>query len=196
MLPPEARTQYIGRFHTRADKRASEQKLLADSAAIKEFVEVKRMCNHQKKVVVARRKIKCPTHLALPVAATTRPSAVADTGCSASGIISPADSIALGLPNLGPSAMRIRDANGGTTNAMQETLIQKNEVSGGVGRAIVGPVERSLEGIGQYADEGFVIVYHDAYNGVSVHRKEDVIINWSRASVQTGWRSPTNKSWH
>ena len=94
MLPMGARAQYIGRFHTGADKRASEQKLLADSAAIKEFVEVKRMCNHQKKVVVARRKIKCPTHSALPVAATTRLSAVADTGYSASGIISPTDHIA------------------------------------------------------------------------------------------------------
>ena len=79
---------------------------------------------------------------------------------------------------------------------MQETLILKNEVTGGVGRAIVGPVERLLEGIGQYADEGFVIVYHDGYNGVSVHRMEDVVIDWSRAPVWTGWRSPTDKLWH
>ena len=89
--------------------------------------------------------------------------------------------------------MRIRDANGGTTNAMQKTVILKNEVSGDVGGAIVGPVERSLEGIGQYADEGFVIVYHDGYNGVSIHRKEDVVIDWSREPVWTGWRNPTDR---
>ena len=50
MLPLGARAQYIGRFHTGADKRTSEQKLLADSAAIKELMGVKRMCDHQKKV--------------------------------------------------------------------------------------------------------------------------------------------------
>ena len=48
-------------------------------------------------------------------------------------------------------------------------MIQKNEVTGGVGKAILGPVQQSLEGAGQYADKGLVIVYHDAYNGVSVH---------------------------
>ena len=58
--------------------------------------------------------------------------------------------------------MQIRDAHGGTTNAMGETLILKNEITGGAGKAILGPVERSLEGVGQYADEGFVIIYHDA----------------------------------
>ena len=39
-------------------------------------------------------------------------------------------------------------------------------------------------------------MYHDAYKGVSVHRKEDVIIDWSREPVQTGWRDPTDKLWH
>ena len=53
-----------------------------------------------------------------------------------------------------------------------------------------------LEGVGQYADKGFVIVYHDAYKGVSVHRKEDVVIDWSQEPVQTGWRDPTDKLWH
>ena len=76
--------------------------------------------------------------------------------------------------------MQIRDAHGGTTIASGETLILKNEITGGAGKAILGPVERSLEGVGQYADEGFVIVYHNTYNGVSVHRKEDVVIDWSR----------------
>ena len=75
-------------------------------------------------------------------------------------------------------------------------MIRKNEVTGGVGKAILGPVQQSLEGVGQYADEGLVIVYHDAYNGVSVHRKEDVVIDWSREPVRTGWRSPTDKLWH
>ena len=51
---------------------------------------------------------------------------------------------------------------------------------GGAGKAILGPVEQSLEGVGQYADKGFLIVYHNAYNGVSVHRKDDVVINWDR----------------
>ena len=60
----------------------------------------------------------------------------------------------------------------------------------------MGLVKQSLEGVGQYADEGFVIVYHDAYNGVSVHRKEDVIINGDREPVRTGWRNPTDKLWH
>ena len=119
----------------------------------------------------------------LPFPAKAGPASIADTGCSASGIIATKDSQALALTNLGPSATRIRDAHGGTTNAMGETLMLKNEITGGAGRAILGPVKRSLEGVGQYADEGFVIVYHDAYNGVSVHRKEDVAIDWSRAPV-------------
>ena len=79
---------------------------------------------------------------------------------------------------------------------MGETLIIKNEITGAAGKAILGPVERSLEGVGQYADEGFVVVYHDAYKGVSVHRKEDVVIDWSREPVRTGWRDPTDKLWH
>ena len=94
---------------------------------------------------------------------------IADTGCSASGIIAAKDSASLTLPNLGPSTTQIRDANNGLSNATQETLIRKNEVTGGIGTALLGPVEHLLEGVGQYADKGFVIVYHDDYNDVSVH---------------------------
>ena len=178
------RAQTTKGYHTEIDRRDSERALLADSAAIKELVEVKEMPKHQKKVVVPRRKInRRPRRAAstattasqppLPFPPKTGPASVADTGCSASGIIAPKDSAVLTLPNLGQSSLQIQDANGGTTNTTGETLIQKNNVTGGAGKAILGPVERSLEGVGQYADKGFVIVYHDAYKGVSVHQKED-----------------------
>ena len=199
-LPPSVRAQTAKDYHTECDRRNSKRELLADSAAIKELMEVKERPQHQEQVVVQRRKIgRRPRQAApspLPFPAKTGPSSVADTGCSASGIIAAKDSASLTLPNLGASTTRIRDANGGLSNATQETLIQKNEVTGGVGKAILGPVQQSLEGVGQYADEGLVIVYHDAYNGVSVHRKEDVVIDWGREPVRTGWRSPTDKLWH
>ena len=183
-LPPSVRAQTTKGYHTQNDRRNSERELLADSEAIKEFLEVKEMPDHQEKVVVQRRKIGrrprqaaggttivSPPPSPLPFTAKAGPTLIADTGCSASGIIAAKDSAALALPNLGPSVARIRDANGGTTNATGETLIRKNEVTGGIGKAIMGLVQRSLEGVGQYADEGFVIVYHDAYNGVSVHQR-------------------------
>ena len=58
------------------------------------------------------------------------------------------DSAALALLNLGAYVAQIRDTNGGTIKATGKTHIQKNEVTGGAGKAIMGPVERSLEGAG------------------------------------------------
>ena len=173
-LPPSVRAQTAPNYHTREDKRNSERELLSDSAALEEFSKVKHMCRGQKKVVVARRKISCkprpPTSRSpLPFPVKAGPSSIADTGCSASGIIVAKDSASLTLPNLESSTTRIRDANGRLSNATQETLIRKNEVTGGVGTAILGPAEHLLKGVGQYADKGLVIVYHYAYNVVSVH---------------------------
>ena len=45
-VPLLASIQCIRRFHTKVDKQVSERKLLSNSKAIKEFTEVKQMCDH------------------------------------------------------------------------------------------------------------------------------------------------------
>ena len=56
-LPPSVRAQNAKEYHTGNDRRNSERELFTDIEAVKELMEVKNMCEHQKKVVVDRRKI-------------------------------------------------------------------------------------------------------------------------------------------
>ena len=69
---------------------------------------------------------------------------------------------------------------------LSTTKIEINEATGETGPATVAQIQRSLEGIGKYADKGYVIVYHPEYEGVSVHQKEDIVIDWSRPPIRTG----------
>ena len=150
--------------------------------------------------IAQRRRITSPqghqTVTKLPFRQRRGPSSIADAGCSAPGIVTPADAAALGLPNLGPARVNIVDANGGVSRASNETLIQTNDSTGTADRAVVGPVARSLEGIGKYTDQGYVVVYHDGFNGVSVHPKTDVNIDWTNEPIRTGWRDKQDGLWH
>ena len=65
-----------------------------------------------------------------------------------------------------------------------------------MGKATVAPISQSLENIGKYTNQGFVVVYHPHYKGVTVHHKDDIVIDWSRPPVRTGWRNRSDKLWH
>ena len=132
----------------------------------------------------------------LPFARQAGPASVLDGGCSAAAIVTPTDAQTLGLANLGPSKLSIVDAGGGSTPGLSTTRIEINEATGETGPATVAQIQRSLEGIGKYADKGYVIVYHPEYEGVSVHQKEDIVIDWSRPPIRTGWRDRQDKLWH
>ena len=132
----------------------------------------------------------------LPFARQAGPASVSDGGCSAAAIVTPTDAQTLGLANLGPSKLSIVDAGGGSTPGLSTTRIEINEATGETGPATVAQIQRSLEGIGKYADKGYVIVYHPEYEGVSVHQKEDIVIDWSRPPIRTGWRDRQDKLWH
>ena len=132
----------------------------------------------------------------IPVQPSSGPSSVSDSGCSADGIITPQDAHGLQLDNLGQSDKLIRDAGGRLTPAANNTLLRINESTGKAGKAIVAPIQRSLEGVGKYSNRGYVVVYHPHYEGVTVHEKDDIIIDWQRPPVCTGWRDRTDKLWH
>ena len=132
----------------------------------------------------------------LPFAPQAGPASVSDGGCSAAAIVTPTDAQALGLADLGPSRLSISDAGGGITPGLNTTRIEINGVTGETGPATVAQIQQSLEGIGKYADKGYVIVYHPDYEGVSVHQKDDIVIDWSRPPIRTGWRDRQDKLWH
>ena len=89
--------------------------------------------------------------------------------------------------------MRIRDAGGGVTRGQQRTAIEINSVTGGAGPATVANIQDSLEGTGKYADQGYVVVQHPDFDGITVHPKEDVTIDWSSPPVRTAWLDPNTK---
>ena len=124
------------------------------------------------------------------------PSSVSDSGCSADGIIAPRDACELQLENLGQSDKVVRDAGGRLTPAANKTRVQINESTGEAGDAIVAPIQRSLEGVGKYSDRGYVVVYHPHYEGVTVHERDDIIIDWQRPPIRTGWRDRQDNLWH
>ena len=49
-LPPSVRAQTAKDYRTMNDRRNSKRELLANSAAIKELMEVKEMCSHQERL--------------------------------------------------------------------------------------------------------------------------------------------------
>ena len=118
------------------------------------------------------------------------PSSIADSTCSTNATITPQVARELGLEDLGPSPLPIKDAGGGQTAALHKSRIQVNESTGETGGATVAPINQSLEGIGKYVDEGNVVVYHPHYNGVTVHRKEDIVIHYDRLPICTVGASP------
>lgn len=71
-----------------------------------------------------------------------------------------------------------------------------NKSTGKTGTTTVVSTNQSLEGIGKYVNKWYVVGYHPHYNGVTVHRKEDIIINWDQPPIRTGWRDRNGKLLH
>ncbi|EJK62784.1 hypothetical protein THAOC_16590 [Thalassiosira oceanica] len=156
-----------------------------DGTNARDWVEYQQEIQGQRQVVVPRRRIRSSP---LPIRPRPGPSSVVDSGCTADAIIKPAHASALGLRSLGPSQMNIRDAGGGITRGRHRTAIEINSATGAAGSATVAPIRDSLESTTKYADEGFVVVQHPHFDGITVHRKEDVVIDWSSKPIRTGWR--------
>ena len=72
------------------------------------------------------------------------------------------------------------------TPVLYKSQVQVDETTRKTGTAVVAPISQSLEEICKYTDQGLVVVYHPNYNSVTVHHKDDVIIDWSRPPVCTG----------
>ena len=201
---PETRPQYRERSQrTQQEAAAAAFLTLITAAAVTDFHRQKdaavasRLAGERQQALTRRRQRfvdaveqhhRMKTH--------DGPSSIADSGCSTDAIITPQVARELGLEDLGPSPLTIKDAGGGRTKALHKSRIQVNESTGETGGATVAPIHQSLEGIGKYVDEGNVVVYHPHYNGVTVHRKEDIIINYDRLPIRTGWRDRHDKLWH
>ena len=110
-------------------------------------------------------------------------SSISDGGGSDEGILTPADSARLHLINLELSIVPIKDAGSDITSALNNTRIHVNNVTDKSEKSTVASVTQSLKGIGKYADQGYVIVYHPHCEWVSVNQMEDVNIDWSRLPV-------------
>ena len=76
----------------------------------------------------------------------------------------------------------------GKSRALAETDL-KDGLPDGVKKAIIAPgTKHSLKGMPQYADAGCYIIYHPEFEGVTVHRQEDINITYNKPSVESGWR--------
>ena len=73
--------------------------------------------------------------------------------------------------------------------------MQTDDVTGATVKAAVAPINRSLEVIVKYVNDEYLIVYHLEYEGVSVHKREDIVIDWKHLPVRTGWRDRQDKLW-
>lgn len=111
-------------------------------------------------------------------------------------IITPQVAWELALEDLGLSHLTIKEASRGRTSAYKRSRIQVNESTGKMRGATVAPINPSLKGMGKYVDNRHDIVYHPHYNGVTVHHKKDIVINWDYPPTRTGRRDRSNKLWH
>ena len=84
-----------------------------------------------------------------------RAPAILDSGCSAKGLITPADAKRAGLTPTGPSNVLISNAHGGLSKASAKAPLDTNGLSPKSGEVDIAPgLRHSLRGVSAYADEG------------------------------------------
>ena len=107
-------------------------------------------------------------------------------------IITPQDATQAGLKNLGPSNRRVQDANGGISHASAKTRVKRDGLPPEVGDGIIAPsLTTSLTGGTTFADAGLIMIFHPHFGGVTIHRPEDVSIDYTGKPVASGFRERT-----
>ena len=137
-----------------------------------------------------------PSNLVEAIATSWRkrdkPSSILDTGYSGANIITPQDAAEAGLKNLGPSNKCIRDANGGISQASARTRLKRDGLPPEVGDGIIAPsLTNSLTGGTTFADAGLIMIFHPHFGGVTIHKPEDVNIDYTGKPVASDFRERT-----
>ena len=121
-----------------------------------------------------------------------KPTSILDTGYLGANIITPQDTVQAGLKDLGPSDKRIRDANRGISQASARTRVKRDGLPPEVGEGIIAPsLTNSLTGGTTFADAGLIMIFHPHFGGVTIHKPEDVNIDYTGDPVATGFRERT-----
>ena len=123
-----------------------------------------------------------------------RPSSILDTGYSGTNVFTPRDAERAGLPNLGPLNRLISDANDGISQAAGQTRVQRKGLPPEASDGLIAPqIQHSLTGGTAFANQGLIMIFHPHYEGVTIHRREDVDITCTGDPVVTGYREQTGK---
>ena len=93
---------------------------------------------------------------------------------------------------MGPSNRWIRDANGGISQASAKTRVKRDGLPPEVGDGIIAPsLTNSLTGGTTFADAGLIMIFHPHFGGVTIHKPEDVNIDYTGKPVASGFRERT-----
>ena len=75
---------------------------------------------------------------------------------------------------------------------MGKTRVQRSELPPEAGDGIIAPgIQHSLTGGTAFANQGLIMIFHPHYEGVTMHRREDVDITYTGKPVVTGYREQT-----
>ena len=119
-------------------------------------------------------------------------SIILDTGYSGTNIITSRDADRAGLERLGPSSKLILDANEGISQASDKTQVHRPGLPPEASNGIITPrVQHSLTSGTAFDDQGLIIIFHPHFEGVTMHRQEDVDIRYTGKPVVTGYRERT-----
>ena len=117
-----------------------------------------------------------------------RPSSILDTGYSGTNVITPRDAERAGLPKLGPSNRLIADTNGGISQAASQMQVWRQGLPLKASNGIIVPqIKHSLTGDTTFANQGLIMIFHSHYEGVTIHRREDINIQYTGNTVVTGY---------
>ena len=125
-------------------------------------------------------------------------SLILDTGYSGKNLVSAEAAAAAQLPLTGPSKMIIIDAHGNASRAESTTQVNRPGLPTSAGEGVINSsAQFSLAGGTNFADHGLLMIFHPGFEGVTMHRPEDVDIVYKAAPRVQGWRERTgHKLWH
>ena len=94
--------------------------------------------------------------------------------------------------------MTIIDAHGNASRAKSTTQVNRPGLPMSAGEGVINSSARfSLAGGTNFADHGLLMIFHPGFEGVTMHRPEDVDIVYKAAPRVQGWRERTRqKLWH